>query len=198
MIFQYPNTIHVRRHGPRGYRNAESFKPWLRDEFEFRCVYCLCQERWFPDGDASFSVDHLLPASRFMNLALEYDNLVYACCQCNSTKRDCDVVLDPTRAIFSEHLHIDDDGRIAALTSEGSILIGACRLDRPKLSEFRKGMLQLARKIEFAAEPTLTQLRQRIFGLPSNLPNLRSLRPPEGNARTEGIASSCFERLHER
>jgi hypothetical protein len=34
--FRYPQAPHVRRHGPRGYATAEAFRPWLRDEFDFR------------------------------------------------------------------------------------------------------------------------------------------------------------------
>lgn len=41
MAFTYPRRPHVRRHGPRGYRAYQSYKPWLRDAFEFRWVYCL-------------------------------------------------------------------------------------------------------------------------------------------------------------
>jgi hypothetical protein len=26
----------------------ESYRPWLRDEFAFRCVYCLTRETWGP------------------------------------------------------------------------------------------------------------------------------------------------------
>ena len=44
--FEYPTEPHRRRHGPRGYAAAESFRPWLRDEFSFRCVYCLRRETW--------------------------------------------------------------------------------------------------------------------------------------------------------
>jgi hypothetical protein len=44
--FDYPPGPHVRRHGPRGYADLESFRPWLRDEFDFRCVYCLLREQW--------------------------------------------------------------------------------------------------------------------------------------------------------
>src|SRR5258708_6259440 len=44
--FQYPAAPHVRRHGPQGYADAASFRPWLRDEFTFRCVYCLQREVW--------------------------------------------------------------------------------------------------------------------------------------------------------
>ena len=31
-MFEYPSRLHVRRHGPRGYRNYRSYKPWLRDD----------------------------------------------------------------------------------------------------------------------------------------------------------------------
>ncbi len=48
-VFAYPPTDHVRRHGPRGYENYENYKPFLRDEFDYRCVYCLLREVWFPD-----------------------------------------------------------------------------------------------------------------------------------------------------
>ena len=37
-IFEYTHTIHSRRHGPLGYLNYSSYRPWLRDEFQFRCV----------------------------------------------------------------------------------------------------------------------------------------------------------------
>ena len=48
-LFAYPRELHERRHGPLGYLDYGDYRPWLRDEFQFRCVYCLCRERWFPD-----------------------------------------------------------------------------------------------------------------------------------------------------
>jgi hypothetical protein len=39
--FTYPGAAHVRRHGPQGYADPESYRSWLRDEFHFQCVYCL-------------------------------------------------------------------------------------------------------------------------------------------------------------
>ena len=44
--FAYPALPHIRRHGPQGYNDTESFRPWLRAEFMFRCVFCLVRERW--------------------------------------------------------------------------------------------------------------------------------------------------------
>jgi hypothetical protein len=42
--FRYPAAPHARRHGPQGYADAESYRPWLRDEFAFRCIYSLFRE----------------------------------------------------------------------------------------------------------------------------------------------------------
>jgi hypothetical protein len=95
MLFDYPSQIHVRKHGPKGYRDAGSFKPWLRDEFAFRCVYCLWRETWCQDGDESFSVEHFAPRSTHPDQACEYDNLLYACCRCNSLKREVSLAFDP-------------------------------------------------------------------------------------------------------
>ena len=44
--FDYPAQPHIRRHGPIGYADYASFRPWLRDEFVFRCVFCLRRESW--------------------------------------------------------------------------------------------------------------------------------------------------------
>ncbi len=38
MIFDYPESQQERVHEPAGYVSYESFRPWLRDEFTFRCV----------------------------------------------------------------------------------------------------------------------------------------------------------------
>lgn len=53
--FAYTSTPHQRRHGPSGYDSYEAYKPWLRDEFVFRCVYCLEREMWYPDRASSFA-----------------------------------------------------------------------------------------------------------------------------------------------
>jgi hypothetical protein len=66
--FNYPRGARVRRHGPVGYATYHSFRPWLRDEFGFRCVYCLVREQW---GRVSgqFGLDHFRPQSLYPQLA---------------------------------------------------------------------------------------------------------------------------------
>ncbi len=117
--FLYPSVPHERRHGPRGYSNYESYKPWLRDEFVFRCVYCLCRERWFPDGDDYFSVDHFRSRKRAPEHRTAYENLLYACCQCNASKQDSDWIVSPCEEAMATHLEVLEDGTIRGLTVKG-------------------------------------------------------------------------------
>ena len=44
--YKYPDSEHTRRHGPHGYTDYERFREWIRDEFLFRCIYCLHREKW--------------------------------------------------------------------------------------------------------------------------------------------------------
>jgi hypothetical protein len=193
-VFPYALHPHERRHGPQGYEDYQSYKPWLRDEFSFRCVYCLCRESWFPDGDDSFSVDHFAPRTEAPERTTDYDNLVYACCQCNRLKQGATGLLNPCAEALAEHLVVRDDGTIFGKTPEGVEFIRVCGLDRPSLSTFRRGILELWRLLRERKSPQAAELRRQIFGLPSNLPCLALLRPPGGNRRPNGLAESYFER----
>lgn len=192
-IFQYPRSPVQRRHGPRGYANYKSFKPWLRDEFGFRCVYCLWRERWYANGDTAFSVEHLQSRAASPQLARDYDNLVYACCRCNAAKTDTSILLNPCRDPFGEHLEVDAQGIIRALTPAGNELISACKLDQPVLTESRRRLIELIRRLEASEDPRCRDLLEHYCGLPTNLPRLSKLQPPEGNSRPHGIASSAWE-----
>ena len=97
--FDYPTMPYVRRHGPSGYQRAEGYRPWLRDEFAFRCVYCLTREVWGPFR-GQFAIDHFLPVALRPDLALEYDNLLYSCTACNAVKNDR-IVPDPTQVFLA-------------------------------------------------------------------------------------------------
>lgn len=188
-IFEYPAEAHRRRHGPRGYRNYESYKPWLRDDFCFRCVYCLCRERWFVDGDAAFSVDHIRPQSVAPELAAVYENLVYACCQCNSIRGTFQVP-DPCEIAYGDLLTIRIDGRVIALSEQGKELADICRLNRPKLVEFRQGMLEVMEMLSKRLDEG-EQIARYFLGFPTSMPRLGQLRPPDGNSKPDGV-NGCF------
>src|SRR5712671_2113481 len=97
--FTYPVVPHVRRHGPQGYADYQSYRPWLRDEFSFRCVYCLLREQW-GQMRGGHAIDHFLPMAQHPERANDYDNLVYTCAACNALKRDR-LVPDATNLLTS-------------------------------------------------------------------------------------------------
>jgi hypothetical protein len=192
MVFTYPSGRHIRRHGPRGYRDYHSYKPWLRDEFDFRCVYCLWRERWCADGDYLFSVDHVLPRTTHPEFLCDYDNLVYACSQCNALKQDAPAGINPSAEAFGHHLEVRHDGSVHALTDHGAEQIALCRLNRPRLREARRRMIELLSMLEDSERTEARELRQFLLGFPDNLPRLSALRPPEGNTQPESIVESYY------
>jgi hypothetical protein len=192
-VFAPADPWAVRRHGPRGYLDDEHYKPWLRDEFTYRCLYCACREVWFPDGDSSFSVEHLRPISLAPEGLTDYRTLVYACCQCNSARGAVRLPLDPT-AGMREHVEVLADGTIRGLTAAGEDFIRICRLDRPNLVAFRRLILDVLRLLARKRDPEAAELRRRYLGYPANLPDLSALKPPGGNACPEGIEQSAFAR----
>jgi hypothetical protein len=195
MVFDYPQQVHLRRHGPEGYSNYQSYKPWLRDEFDFRCIYCLWRERWCASGDAAFSVDHLTSRSVAPHLICVYENLVYTCCRCNAARGDVGVILDPCRDIFADHLQVAIDGTIHGMTQQGRDMISVCKLASPQLTESRRRMLDLIRLLTKSDHPKASELLHRYLTIPDNPPVLAKCRPPGGNTRPDGIRSSYYERL---
>jgi hypothetical protein len=56
-------------------------------------------------------------------------------------------VLDSCEEPFGCHLEVLEDGTIRGLTPPRVVLIRICRLDRPKLTAFRHGMLEVWRTL---------------------------------------------------
>lgn len=181
--FLYPSEPHRRRHGPRGYLDLESYRPWLRDEFCFRCVFCLRREQW--DRATSLHVDHFLPTSQHADQELVYDNLLYACARCNLAKSN-QVAVDPTSVLLEETAAVQADGSLASTNPEALRLIAQLRLNSPEMTHFRRLWLEI---VAMAARAD-AELHQKLLGFPDDLPDLRTLRPREGNDRPEGIGES--------
>lgn len=192
-VFAYPDVAHVRRHGPQGYVDDEHYKPWLRDEFTFRCLYCCCREVWFPDGDRNFSVEHVHPTSLAPEGLTRYDTLIYACCQCNAARGAILLPLDPGDDL-RQHLEVLPDGTIHGLTPLGADIIRICRLDRANLTVFRRLILDVLTFLQRKRESEAADLCRRYLGYPANLPDLALLKPPGGNSRPKGIEESAFAR----
>jgi len=129
MPFRYPAKPHVRLHGPAGYSTLESYRPWLRDEFVFRCVYCLKREQWGLVRRI-YDIDHFLPQARHPTAVLEYGNLLYSCATCNAAKGDV-AVPNPSVCSIERHMNVAEDGSITGKTPDAVRLIRILGLDGP-------------------------------------------------------------------
>ena len=184
--FVYPARARERSHAPRGYVSVHGYRDWLRDEFEFRCVYCLLRECWVPGG---FHLDHFKPVSVLPESGLNYENLLYACATCNAAKAD-QLIPDPTRELLRDAISVDADGLLHPWTEQAQRLVRQLGLNRPRYCQFRQtwiGIVSLIKRLD-------SELQRAVLGYPDDLPDLSVRRPPEGNERSAGIAESHFER----
>jgi hypothetical protein len=170
-----------------GYKNYEQYRDWLRDEFCFRCVYCLNRERWCLRR-GSFHIDHFSPQAIDTRKLLEYDNLVYGCATCNLAKKKA-VIPNPEIALVSPVVSVREDGTIQGLTPESQRIIRKLKLDSADYNEFRMlfiGIVQMAAKFD-------TDLFLSLMGYPDDLPDLAAKRP-RSNSKPHGVRQSCFAR----
>ncbi|MEQ1904085.1 MAG: HNH endonuclease signature motif containing protein [Pirellulaceae bacterium] len=183
MIFDYPDARAERTHGPAGYSSYESFRPWLRDEFVFRCVYCLKRETW-GQVTSEFELDHFEPKSLVPVRALDYFNLVYSCRRCNAIKLD-QPVQDPLTILSSGIVVVLLEGVLSSDHTEAKRLIRQIDLNSPRLRRWR---VMWMRNVDLAKANDRT-LYQQLTGFPHDLPNLGRLRPPR-NSQPEGVEFS--------
>lgn len=185
LAFVYPESVEHRKHGPAGYLEVQSFRPWLRDEFLFRCAYCLDREQW-GKVTGEFDIDHFVQVSSRPDLGLQYDNLVYSCRTCNARKGSKDIP-DPFQQLTRKNVVVGSNGRLVGLTKDSHKIIDKLALNSDKHVQWR---LTWMRVVELASQYDL-ELLNRLMGYPEDLPNLESLQPPD-NQRPDGIASSYF------
>jgi hypothetical protein len=185
--FTYPPSQHVRRHGPTGYNDYGSYRDWLRDEFSFRCVFCLRREQWGLVRGV-WDIDHFIPQSREPESALTYDNLLYVCRTCNISK-SAHLVPDPCAVAYGQSVQVKEDGTITALNDDGQLLIDVLHLDNDDYTQYRLLMLRIIRTLAAHDWETLVML----MGYPNSVPDLSQLRPP-GNTRPEGVDDTFFVR----
>jgi hypothetical protein len=193
MPFIYPDAPHERKHGPEDLIQYQSYKDWLRDEFTFRCVYCLERERWYPNGNAGFGVDHVLPKGEedYAHLRCHYHNLVYACNRCNSAKGN-KILINPCADAFAVHLRVDEEGEIEGLTVEGKRVVNDLGLDLRGPTDKRKEQIIILRLYRQYPENDLVRtLYLNAFGFPEDLPDL-SEHTRTKNSKPEGVEQSYY------
>lgn len=190
-VLQYPSTPHVRRHGPAGYDDYRSYRDWLRDEFAFRCVFCLHRERWY-GRPGTFDIEHFVPSSVDPLGKCEYTNLLYTCRTCNAAKSDVLAVPDPCAVAFGDCLRIRTDGEVEPLNAAGMKLRDVLRLNSHHNVNYRARMIRTLEVLSHSAP----DLRDEYMAFPEDLPDLRSKRPPS-NLKPQG-AENCYFALRER
>jgi hypothetical protein len=188
-FYEYPG-IYIRKHGPSGYVDYTTYKDWLRDEFTFRCVFCLYRERWLQPGSDYFSTEHFLAKSQALGEECIYENLYYCCIGCNTRKgvSRIDPNLSPCVLDYSQHIKINQDGTIQALSKEGKSIVKTFLLDNPKLNKFRYQMIEELNHFEL----TRKDLFIRRLSFPDDLPDLEKKRAPM-NSKPDGIKKSYLK-----
>jgi hypothetical protein len=185
--YAYPTTPHIRRHGPGGWSDYQKYRPWLRDEFTFRCVYCLDREVW-RDMRERMHIDHFQAQALRKDLKCEHTNLLYLCPACNSQKSDS-ILPNPCGIGLGECLQVHIDGRIEAKTCDGHVLIDVLALDDPRTVERRRRIIGTLRSLAETNWPIFVDWMR----FPEDLPDLTRVPPPH-NLKPDGIAESCFEK----
>ncbi len=194
MLFDYPSSPHMRIHGPAGYTTYKTYKGWLRDEFTFRCVYCLFREVWYPNGEDSFGVDHICPkgTATYTSLKCVYENLLYCCNRCNSNKLER-IIADPCKESFAKHLRVQSDGTILALTPEGQLIVRYLKLNSAVIVVFRRKLIGYEEEAIKDPNGPISRVLRDYSRYPSNLPDLgRTLAP--ANSKREGVKRSHLAR----
>jgi len=184
--FDYPAQPIIRRHAPRGYERALGFRPWLRDDFTFRCVFCLLREVWVV-GD--LQVEHFEPVALVPERSLDYSNLLYACHVCNG-KKGSKVVPDPCQSLLQQDITLGQKGRLVGRTPEARALIVAIGLNAKRQCQFRllwSNIIELARRFD-------PELYRKLMGYPALLPDLDRLRSAGDNANPESLETCCRTR----
>jgi hypothetical protein len=189
--FEHPTSPHARRHGPAGYKDYSSYRDWLRDEFAFRCVYCLQRERWNSRRE-TFHVEHFVPTSVDPDGKCVYSNLLYSCASCNEAKGAILGLPNPCLVAFGSCLRVLADGHIDALNSDGEKLKQVLRLDSDRNVRDRFRWMRALDLLRTRAP----SLYQEYMAFPEDLPDLRLKQVPE-NSRPDG-ATNCYFVLRER
>ena len=129
------------------YTDYTKYKPHLRRDFAYSCVYCTIHENeWI--GLRHFTVEHLKPQSKFPHLICEYENLLYACNLCNSFKHndwpsddpltDGIGYLNPCVHDYEDHFTCDDTSAIVrGVTPAARYMVERLHLNRRHLVDLR-------------------------------------------------------------
>jgi len=150
-------AIWKRRKAKKTFKDYKSYKPWLREDFRYACVYCTIHEGEF-GGFHSFHVEHFRPKSRFPKLETEYTNLLYACWKCNSYKsedwpsgyplKSGKGYLDPCSHDYEKYFTINSDGVVMGNVGAAKYMIENLHLNSNFLIKTRNDRKRIRESID--------------------------------------------------
>lgn len=112
---KFRNHTPLRRYAGTQKASYKDYRGQLAEDFEHRCAYTNCSDRWWLDG---FHIDHFAPKeprnvtdpvkkAAFKKLENEYMNLVYVCPQVNRAKSDDWATDDPASPTKGDRGYLD-------------------------------------------------------------------------------------------
>jgi len=120
------------------------YKPYLRKDFFYSCAYCTMTES---EAQAiRFTIDHYEPRSSYPNLENQYNNLMYACDECNTRKGNRNPPPEARSKGYRffrpdhdfHHEHFEKNGiRLKSKSNIGHYTIEAIDLNRQSLRRLR-------------------------------------------------------------
>ena len=165
----------VRSHVPPGLA-YEEYREYLRPDFFFSCAYCTIGES--EAGGIRFAIDHYEPQRHCPDLKDVYDNLMYACNQCNVLKGDRTpsgelraqgyLLFRPDQHLYAEHF--DRTGfRLTKKTNIGYYTIERLDLNRQSLRRLREIRQRVANCHEFVFGGVMALRNFPLDQLPPNV-----------------------------
>jgi len=100
--------------------------------------------------------------------------------------------LDPCKSAFADHVAVSHTGEISHKTPEGHALIKKLVLDSPDRTAWRSMFISLVRGLADRTDAEGKKIFTFLMGFPTELPDLASLRPPEGNTKPKGLEQAYF------
>lgn len=135
-----------RRQSVPQFNAYQPYKQYLREDFQYCCVYCAIHENEY-GGPRGFTVEHFRPKSIFAHLVNDYQNLLYGCNVCNPFKGNdwpsdnplLDGVgyLDPCEHDYDDHFRLHEF-EIEGLTRPAMYMIERLHLNRRQLIKLRQ------------------------------------------------------------
>lgn len=132
--------IPVRSFHGNKWKSNKTNKKYLAQDFSHRCCYCDDLDK-LNGGYEAYAVEHFAPKTLFQELEFNYDNLLYCCRQCNSSK-SCNWIgksadeavigdkgfIDPCNDEYYKHLSRKVNGEIISLTKLGDYMYKTLKL----------------------------------------------------------------------